>query len=124
MQLRKQYIYAYAELRLSIYARNDTCPKVLWNSVRVGKQLPGCLRAALAVLAHEGPGQSHEDVTCHLLYGAILRAVVLQTQAGPALMDLRGRSYYPVVAPAAVAVSYTMAVPEAALAGTVYLATS
>lgn len=27
-QLRRQYIYAYAELRLSVYARNDTCPKV------------------------------------------------------------------------------------------------
>ncbi|RXM98750.1 hypothetical protein EOD39_12679 [Acipenser ruthenus] len=27
-QLRRQYIYTYAELRLSVYARNDTCPKV------------------------------------------------------------------------------------------------
>ncbi|MGH0146775.1 UNVERIFIED_CONTAM: hypothetical protein FKN15_009047 [Acipenser sinensis] len=31
--LRRQYIYAYAEPRHSVYARNDTCPKVEINTI-------------------------------------------------------------------------------------------
>ncbi|MGH0145415.1 UNVERIFIED_CONTAM: hypothetical protein FKN15_040345 [Acipenser sinensis] len=39
----------------------------LRDSIWVGQQLPGFLRAVLAALVHEGPGQSHEGAVCHLL---------------------------------------------------------